>query len=56
MQRYGAISTAIWDETRSPANIRSSFRATGIYSTNPSSISDEAFDPITVTEEPTDPE
>lgn len=51
-QRFGEIFSNVWDKAMTPANIRSGFRATGIFPYNPDAIPEEAFAPSLVTEQP----
>lgn len=49
-QRFGTLFSGVWDKCMTPSNIKSGFRATGIYPFNPNILPDEAYAPSTVTE------
>lgn len=49
-QRFGEIFSIVWDKALTPANIRSGFRATGIFPYNPDAIPEVAFAPSILSE------
>ncbi|CAH1364933.1 unnamed protein product [Tenebrio molitor] len=51
-QRFAKIFTPVWDLCMTPSNIKSGFRATGLYPYDPNAIPEEAFKPSIASELP----
>jgi hypothetical protein len=54
-QRFAKIFTPVWDLCMTPSNIKSGFRATGLYPYDPNAIPEEAFKPSIASELPVPP-
>lgn len=46
-QRFGKVFTPAWDRSMTPSNIKSGFKATGLYPYDPHAIPEDAFKPST---------